>query len=251
MLIAHTEPEEGEDEGVIQCVPQGAFPAEAQILDGVFTLPAEPFDGEEEEDEQCRGDGIVASREKGQGEERGGEDARDVGEGLVEVIGPEEDPGEDGEGEGARHGDRLAGCGQDPSLGDDGEVPAVLPCEQQRQEVEGVERSPDEESPVGSMPEAAHKEDDEGVADARQEGAAAPSQRDVEVIAEPGGEGDVPPSPELCDVAREVGVGEVAHQVDAEEAGGTDGDVGVAGEVAVDLKGEEERPQHQRAARHC
>lgn len=98
LLIAHTEPEEGEDEGVIKCVPQGAFPAEAQILDGVFTLPAEPFDGEEEEDEQCRGDGIVASREKGKGEERGGEDARDVGEGLVEVIGTEEDPGEDGEG---------------------------------------------------------------------------------------------------------------------------------------------------------
>lgn len=251
MLIAHTEPEEGEDEGVIKCVPQGAFPAEAQILDGVFTLPSEPFDGEEEEDEQCRGDGIVASGEDGQGEERGGEDARDVGEGLVEVIGTEEDPGEHREGEGAGHGDRLAGRGQVPSPGDRLQVPAVFLCEQQRQEVEGVERSPDEEGPVGAVPEAAHQKDYEGVADAHHQGAAAASQRDVEVIAEPGGEGDVPPPPELCDVAREVGVGEVAHQVDAEEAGGTDGDVGVAGEVAVDLKGEEEGSQHQRAARHC
>ena len=35
----------------------------------------------------------------------------------------------------------------------------------------------------------------------------------------------MPPRPELGDVAREVGDVEVAHQVDAEEARGADGDV--------------------------
>ena len=50
----------------------------------------------------------------------------------------------------------------------------------------------------------------------------------------------MPAPPEFSDVAGEVGELEVGHQLETEELGGTDGDVGVPGEVAVDLKGEED-----------
>ena len=49
----------------------------------------------------------------------------------------------------------------------------------------------------------------------------------------------MPAAPELGDVAAEVGHFEVAHQADAEEFGGADGDVTVTREVTVYLYGEE------------
>jgi len=90
------------------------------------------------------------------------------------------------------------------------------------------------------MPEPGDEEDDEDVADGLGLGDARPSEWDVEVVAEPGGEGDVPTPPELGNVAGEVGELEVGHQLEAEELGGADGDVGVSGEVAVDLEGEKD-----------
>ena len=100
--------------------------------------------------------------------------------------------------------------------------------------------SPDDEGPVGPVPEPGDEEDDEDVADGLGLGDAGPAKGDVEVVAEPGGEGDVPAPPELGDVAGEVGELEVGHQLEAEELGGADGDVGVPGEVPVDLEGEED-----------
>ena len=58
----------------------------------------------------------------------------------------------------------------------------------------------------------------------------------------------MPAAPELGNVAAEVRIAEVAHQTYAEQLGGADGDVGIAGEVAVDLDGEEDGGQGQGAA---
>ena len=63
-----------------------------------------------------------------------------------------------------------------------------------------------------------------------------PAQRNVDVVAQPGGEADVPAPPELADVGGEVGKPEVQHQLEAEPARRAARDVGVAGEVAVDLE---------------
>jgi hypothetical protein len=50
----------------------------------------------------------------------------------------------------------------------------------------------------------------------------------------------VPAPPEVLDVGGEVGALEVDHQIEAHHAGSANGDVGVAGEVAVDLDREEQ-----------
>ncbi len=131
--------------------------------------------------------------------------------------------------------------GRTSTLGRNFQMLPILTPQEQGQEIERVEEPPDDEGPVGAMPESAHDENDERIADLHADAAAAAAQGDVEVVAEPGGQRDVPAPPELGDVAGEVGVGEIAHQVEAEQPGGADGDVGVAGEVAVDLEGEEAR----------
>ena len=111
-----------------------------------------------------------------------------------------------------------------------------------------MDSTPDDEGPVGPVPEPGDEEDDEDVADGLGLGDAGSAEGDVEVVAEPGGEGDVPPPPELGDVAGEVGELEVGHQLEAEELGGADGDVGVPGEVAVDLEGEEDGAEDEGGA---
>ena len=111
-----------------------------------------------------------------------------------------------------------------------------------------MDAAPDDEGPVGPVPEPGDEEDDEDVADGLGLGDAGSAKGDVEVVSEPGGEGDVPTPPELGDVAGEVGELEVGHQLEAEELGGADGDVGVPGEVPVDLEGEEDGAEDEGGA---
>ena len=47
----------------------------------------------------------------------------------------------------------------------------------------------------------------------------------------------------------EVGLSEILHQLDADDLRGADGDVRVAGEIAVDLNGEAEGRHDERSGR--
>ena len=53
----------------------------------------------------------------------------------------------------------------------------------------------------------------------------------------------MPPAPELGYIATEIRVIEVAQQFDTEKFGCSDGDVRIAGEIAVDLECEEKGSQ--------
>lgn len=59
----------------------------------------------------------------------------------------------------------------------------------------------------------------------------------------------MPTPPKLGDATAEVWQVEVAHQSNSEQLGSTDGDVGIARKVSVDLEGEEDGGQQQRASR--
>ena len=85
--------------------------------------------------------------------------------------------------------------------------------------------SPSDEGPVGAMPEAAHKENDEGVSDDLCFRYTASAQWDVDIISEPCRERDVPPAPELSNVPAEIRHVEVAHQFDTEQLRRSDGNV--------------------------
>ncbi len=50
----------------------------------------------------------------------------------------------------------------------------------------------------------------------------------------------MPPSPELGDIAGEIWESEVLHQIEAKKSGCADCDIGISGEVTVDLYGKQE-----------
>ena len=92
------------------------------------------------------------------------------------------------------------------------------------------------------MPEAADEKHDQIVQNRAALALAAAAQRDVEIVAEPRRERDVPAVPEVPHRGREERLAKVLHQRHAHDLRRADGDVGVAAEVAVDL----EREQHAR-----
>ena len=133
-----------------------------------------------------------------------------------------------------------------PTLGGDNVFALVVQTEEkERNEKEGVIESPDDVGPVRAVPKSAESEDDERVAHRLPLAVAAAAEGDIDVVHKPRVERDVPATPELGDVTGEVGDVEVAHETHAEEFRRTDGDVGVAREVTVDLKREEQGADNQ------
>ena len=108
--------------------------------------------------------------------------------------------------------------------------------------------SPDNESPVGPVPQSTHQEDDERVPYDLCLRATAAAERNVYIIAEPGRQGNVPTSPEFSDISAEIWHIEVPHQLDTKQLGCADGNIRIAGEVSVDLEGEEDGGKQQRTA---
>src|SRR6185503_15484570 len=76
--------------------------------------------------------------------------------------------------------------------------------------------------------------------------AAASAQRDIDVIAEPGGEADVPARPEFAQAGGQVGIVEIEDQVEADHFCDAAGHVGVAAEIEEDLPGEGDGRQCER-----
>ncbi len=72
-------------------------------------------------------------------------------------------------------------------------------------EVEAVESAPEHEDPCGTVPEPAEKHGDEEVEVAAGVPFSVAAEGEVEVVAEEGGECDVPASPELDDIGGTVG----------------------------------------------
>ena len=63
-------------------------------------------------------------------------------------------------------------------------------------------------------------------------------ERDEDIIPQPGAEGNMPPAPEIAHRLGKIGAVEVFHQVDAQDAGGADGDIAVSRKIDVDLEAE-------------
>ena len=112
-----------------------------------------------------------------------------------------------------------------------------------------VVQAPEQEVPVRAVPQAGQAPDDENVAHPLPPGNAVAAERDVHIVAKPGGQRDVPPPPELRDRQGDIRVVEVFEEVEAEHPAEADGHVAVAGEVEIDLQrvGDGGQPVHERA----
>ena len=112
----------------------------------------------------------------------------------------------------------------------------VLIEQKQGQETAGVDQTPDNEIPAGTVPKTTHQENNKRIADGLGLSVFGAPERNIEVISEPRRERDVPAAPKLGEVSGEVWEFEVTQQFKAKEFGGTERNIGIAREVSVDLK---------------
>ena len=125
---------------------------------------------------------------------------------------------------------------------------ALAPPALRRQRA-AVDPAPDQERPRRAVPEPAEQHRDHDVAERPEPPAAVAAERDVEVVAQPARERHVPAPPEVAQREGHVGAVEVLRQLVSEQQGEADRHVGVAGEVAVDLRGERVEGERQLAGR--
>ena len=84
---------------------------------------------------------------------------------MRNAIGPKENPGNHSQTECANHHQKLFYRRQVFAMGDYIQVGTILVCEHQRKEVQRIQRTPDDERPIGAMPKTADDEDDEYIPD--------------------------------------------------------------------------------------
>src|SRR5688500_3560631 len=93
---------------------------------------------------------------------------------------------------------------------------------------DAVPRAPQHKMPRCAMPQAAEQHRDEQVGIGAHLSPPTSAEADVKVITEPRRKADVPALPELANVRGEIRQVEVDHDVEAQDARKTTGNVGVA-----------------------
>lgn len=106
-----------------------------------------------------------------------------------------------------------------------------------------VQRAPDNEGPARSVPGPADKHGQEEVAVLLEFAVAVAAQGNVEKIAQPCAQRNVPAPPEVHDARGFVGGVEVFRQAQAQHKAQTQGHIRIAGKVKIELKGIAERAQ--------
>ncbi len=107
--------------------------------------------------------------------------------------------------------------------------------------IKGMQAAPEHEAPIRAVPEASEQHGEAKIRVSARDAAAISAQRDIEIVAQPGGERDVPALPEVGESRRCVRVAKVIRQGEAEAHGDADRARRIAGEVAKDLAREGER----------
>ena len=178
----------------------------------------------------------------------GGTDAREhVLEYIERVLkggGPEKDPGKAYQQEGDRNGDN-AQQGVQPSVGlETGAF--FVPWEKAFDNLKrAVNAAPEHIVPACAVPQAADQEGDHDVECMPDASHPVSSQRDIDIVSQPAGKGDMPSSPEILNGRSKIGGTEVGGQADAQNSGGTKSDIRISREVAVKLNGIEKGGKNQ------
>ena len=100
---------------------------------------------------------------------------------------------------------------------------------------DAMEDTPDDECPVGSVPDSAHQERDEDVPVISHLAASAPTKGNIDIVFEPSGERDVPSVPEIRHTDCEIRSAEVFRQFESQCLAHSERHERIAGEVRIDL----------------
>ena len=162
-----------------------------------------------------------------------GEDLTDHGNRTGKLGVAEENPAEAHEVKGDNHGKHAAPSGTAVGLGTMKQAAEELVYGK----CYAVQAAPYDEVPRSAVPESAQQHGQNQVDVGTYLAFPVTAQRNVEVIAQPGGQGDVPAVPEIGHAVRLIGGIEVDGETEAQQQGDTDGHVAVTREVAVYLQG--------------
>ena len=113
---------------------------------------------------------------------------------------------------------------------------------------DAMQTAPDEVRQPCAVPQAADKEGQNQVAVLFCGAAPATPQRDIDVIPQPLGQADMPPRPDILDGIRKEGLAEVFGQLQPQHLAEAKDNVRVAGEVRVELHGEQHTTQQKLGA---
>ena len=101
-----------------------------------------------------------------------------------------------------------------------------------------VQSSPEDEVPARSVPEARQRPDYEQIEYLPGEAVTVAAEGDIDVLLEPGGQGDMPSAPEIGYALGDIGIIEVLQELEPEHTPETYGHIGIAAEIEVDLQSE-------------
>ena len=99
-----------------------------------------------------------------------------------------------------------------------------------------VEGTPKHEVPGRSVPQAAEQHGQHEISIGQEHASPIATQGDVEIIAQPGGQTNVPAAPEVGRIDGQVGLGEVERQFEPQEQRHPPAHVGIPRKVEVDLE---------------
>lgn len=117
-----------------------------------------------------------------------------------------------------------------------------------RDEEYSVRGTPQDEGPVGTVPDTADQKRNEQVEQVSAVRYAIAPERNIDVVHEPGRKRDVPSSPELLERSGKIGPSEIFHQTESHRLGYPYRDEGITSEITVDLKGEKDRCNQDRTS---
>jgi hypothetical protein len=109
-----------------------------------------------------------------------------------------------------------------------------------------MQPSPYHKGPVGPMPDTAQqKYEKDGTTPSGQAGPVA-AQRNVQIIPEPGGQGNMPAGPKFTNIPGKVREVKIPHQPEPHYAGSPTGNIRIGGKVTIDLEGKEKNRDQRR-----
>ena len=115
-------------------------------------------------------------------------------------------------------------------------VEALLAAPSFQDKEKAVESAPENEVPFRTVPETTDDHDNRQIEVGSAFAFAISAERDVEVVAQDGGERDVPAAPKFGDALGAVRRIKISWEFETEHSAKTDCHVGIAAEVEVDLK---------------
>src|SRR5260370_8334304 len=107
-----------------------------------------------------------------------------------------------------------------------------------------MDRAKDDKGPICAVPETGENHGDEEITRGSPLAMRASAEGNVQVIAKPGAQADVPAAPEILKTIGEEGLAEIDHEVEAEQLSAAARDIALTPEISRHFPGQSARPKN-------